>query len=71
MKPLCIRYLNKNLTEAWCALKPGAKASSDASPDPTACGFYVVDRIGMKRREPDCLECRKILGLPETCPKPL
>lgn len=61
---MCIRWKNGNRgAGGWCALKPGDKLDPTATTDSTACGSFVMLRIGSGRRRPTCPECVEALGL--------
>ena len=48
----CVRHKT-----GWCATERNRKPSRDAVKDKTACGQYVMFRIGSMKGEPSCLEC--------------
>ena len=55
-------------TTGWCALKRGTRLDPDAISDATECGQFVTMRVGSDEREPDCSDCRAVLGLlPTAC----
>jgi len=54
----CVRH-----RDGWCATKRGRRPDPDAIQDETRCNHFIVMRWGSEKREPDCPECRKRMGL--------
>lgn len=44
--------------EGWCAVLGTARPVESATNVPTRCGHFVVMPFGIKRRVPNCPECR-------------
>lgn len=55
---MCVRH-----RDGWCALKKGERLDPEAISDATACGYFITMRWGNEKREPDCPDCRRVLGL--------
>ena len=73
VKPWCVQWVQDQdedgtiqKKQGWCATYRNGRPTENAFSDKTACGRFVILRVGEARRPPTCEECRKRIARRKT-----